>query len=180
MGRVISGGGKETGHKLKGGELTVCSQNWEEPRENSTCFILKPLFDTDSKWKCFVKYFHSRWHHLSTVGGVRWLEAFSFIKLSNNHLNGFHTLCSMWDTPTSMAGLPGGGENPQQTLNPSYLVFAFLFNHTRIFFFFKANLQIHFGSVIDYFGEKPHFCSWQQKSPFSFSKDSLVEYSFFT
>ena len=36
VGRVISGGGKETGHKLKGGELTVCSQNWEDPRENST------------------------------------------------------------------------------------------------------------------------------------------------
>lgn len=83
------------GHKLKGGELTVCSENWEEPRENSTRFILKSLFDTDSKRKCFVKYFHSRWHHLSTVGGVRWLEAFSFIKLSNNHLNGFHTFCSI-------------------------------------------------------------------------------------
>lgn len=64
-------------------------------RKLYTCFILKSLFDTDSKRKCFVKYFRSRWHHLSTVGGVWWLEAFSFIKLSNNHLNGFHTFCSI-------------------------------------------------------------------------------------
>lgn len=98
-------------------------------RKLYTCFILKSLFDTDSKWNCFVKYFHSRWHHLSTVGGVWWLEAYSFIKLSNNHLNGFHTFCSIRDIPPSMAGPPEWGKKIPADLDypgPGSLLSSFI------------------------------------------------------
>lgn len=54
-------------------------------RKLSLYLISKLLLDSDSTGKYFVKYCHGRWHHLSAVGGVWQLRAFSFIKLSNNH-----------------------------------------------------------------------------------------------
>lgn len=75
-------------------------------RKLTLCLISKLLLDSDSTGKCFVKYCRGRWHRLSAVGGVWQLRAFSFIKLSNNHLNGFHTFCCIGDTPTGMASLP--------------------------------------------------------------------------
>lgn len=94
-----------------------------------------------------------------------WLEAFFFIKSSNNHLNGSHTFCSIGDTPTNVEGLPGQGKKISSRLWLSrYLCFAPFFKH--ITKRKKWSLQISFCSVADHNDEELSFCRWWQSLPF--------------
>lgn len=131
-------------------------------RKLTLCLISKLLLDSDSTGECFVKYCRGRWHRLSAVGGVWQLRAFSLIKLSNNHWNGFHTFCCIGDTPTSMASLPEKREKEFWALLTRQ-VFCFFSSFTEVEEL-GAGSQISVYSVTHCFGEKSCFHRWQQKS----------------
>lgn len=69
--------GPEVGARLRSGKqeaAVIPGVEWV-----GSCLVLKLLFDADSTRKCFVKYFHSRWHRLSTVGGYGDLKPFPLL-----------------------------------------------------------------------------------------------------
>lgn len=120
--------------------------------------------------RCFVKYCHGRWHLLSAVGRVWWLKAFSFIELSNNHLNGFHIFDCVRDTPTSVLARARRKEFweflPLQTL----CFFSPFFEVAEM----AAGLQTGFYSVTHCFGEKIAFPQVTAEATLSFYRDVLV------
>lgn len=109
---------------------------------------------------------------LINCGRVWWCEAFSFIKPANNYLNGFHTFCSIRDTPTRMAGSQGQGIT--QLLATHRLACTLLSNHTRKSAVCRPTALQEQRAV-----GKPRSAAHSTGAPFLHGND-LVSNSFFT